>query len=56
MGRKRKHQVKTVCEECGKEAKVNKDLSAENWNVYDTKCKECGGKIVMTLYENGIRI
>lgn len=56
MGRKSKYEVKPVCKECGKEQNQNKDLSNENWNVYDTKCPECGGKIDVSLYENGIKV
>ncbi len=34
-----------ICEKCGYEPKSNKEKSNKNWEVYDTKCPECGGKI-----------
>ncbi|GAA0491242.1 hypothetical protein GCM10008986_16660 [Salinibacillus aidingensis] len=36
-----------VCKDCGELAEVNEEKSNENWIVYDTECKHCGGKVEM---------
>ncbi|MCM3141685.1 hypothetical protein [Brevibacillus sp. MER 51] len=42
-----KLNIKHVCEQCNKEAEPNKEKSNENWKVYDTICRHCGGKVKM---------
>lgn len=38
-----------LCKDCGEPAEVNEELSNENWKVYDTKCRKCGGKIEIKI-------
>jgi len=48
--KKQKSMLKNTCSICGKEAPVNKEMSTENWVVYDNKSPcECGGKFEITL-------
>jgi DNA-directed RNA polymerase subunit RPC12/RpoP len=50
MGRKPKQQIKYVCEKCGKEPEPNKEMSNENWKVFDNKpCAHCGGNIKIVI-------
>ncbi len=41
--------VKFECIECGHAPEPSKEKSTENWNVYETKCPECGGKVEMNI-------
>lgn len=44
MARKKKKQIKRVCDKCGKPQPIIKEESNENWNVYAPRMKcECGG-------------
>ena len=49
--------IKELCDKCGKEPQINKNLSNENWTVYDTKTPcECGGKWKMKIiYETNTK-
>lgn len=38
-----------VCKKCGKEAGKNEKDSNENWEVYNNKCKYCGGELKVVL-------
>jgi len=40
-----KIQIKVKCSNCGYIPKPNKKMSNKNWDVFDTKCSKCGGKI-----------
>ncbi len=41
--------IRSVCEDCGKEPKRDEEKSNENWNVYNTVCESCGGKVELKL-------
>ena len=38
-------KIKMICSKCGREAIKENDKSNENWSVYGTECKVCGGKV-----------
>lgn len=56
MGRRKKTEINPVCEKCGKTPEINKELSNENWSVFDTACTDCGGKVIFAIYKNGERV
>lgn len=48
--RKKTPKIKMICSKCGKEPKINKEMSNENWQVVDNKpCIHCGGKLRMVM-------
>ena len=53
MKKKKKIDMKVLCDKCGKQAPVNKEQSNANWKVFDTKepC-ECGGSFHMFFSDN----
>lgn len=51
--RKKKNEIKIVCEKCGKTAPIDTEKSNSNWTVYNVKepC-ECGGRFSPKLVED----
>jgi transcription elongation factor Elf1 len=37
------------CTVCGHMPEPSKEKSNANWNVYDTTCSKCGGKVDMDI-------
>lgn len=37
------------CIGCGHEPEPSKEKSNANWNVYETICPKCGGKVEMNI-------
>ena len=38
-------EIRFVCKECNELVQEKKEESTENWKVYETVCKKCGGQI-----------
>jgi len=52
VGKKRKMEIKHVCEKCGKVPEKDESKSNENWTVIPVICPDCGGHIKMTFEED----
>lgn len=44
-------KITIVCSKCGKEPEKDKEKSNQNWTVFDSKCKHCGGRLKPKLNE-----
>lgn len=44
-------KVKFVCVVCGKEPGIDEEKSTDNWKVYETVCKHCGGRQMKPIIE-----